>query len=518
MGTSNFVERFKREARAAGQLRHPNVVDVTDFGIVDCDGHKIAYLVMEYLEGSTLHEALPRGRPIPLRLAVEILEQVCSAVHADHLRGIVHRDLKPANIWLEPNPLGGYRVKVLDFGLAKIGIETETETLPDDSDHSPPIDRNSSPSAPALTHAGAVLGTPPYMSPEQCRGESADKRSDIYSVGVIAYQMLTGRRPFEGNDELILRAHQVDDPPPIDHQRGRIPRGVSKLILEALDKDPKKRPESARAFAELLHSRTEGLWALYRRAFTLYSQYFPEIIKLSLLAHLPVFLVTALTIGLLFAKINPHEGGADSISIGFGVLRGLASFVTSSTIAGLVAIIVTGLAGAPLRPISLGSAFGVLQRRWFQFFCTGLLTVLLIMVGLIFLVVPGLVILVHYFLWAPVVLMEEKANWKALRRARELAGRSWRMSILAVLFQFIVPSLFETMVRRILPTGFTESSSIAPRVMAELSSLGSVLILPLVSIVAALVYIKMRQAGGQDLPPLLDHIDGTGSVAPKAPK
>src|ERR1041385_2253531 len=121
MRNQEFVERFKREARAAGRLRHPNVVDVTDFGFSGNGNDRVAYLVMEYLDGCTLSDVLAEETRLPLYWVVDILEQVCSAVHEAHQQGIVHRDLKPDNIWLEPNGLGGYRVKVLDFGIAKIG-------------------------------------------------------------------------------------------------------------------------------------------------------------------------------------------------------------------------------------------------------------------------------------------------------------------------------------------------------------------------------------------------------------
>ncbi len=124
MANEEFVERFKREARAAGRLRHPNVVDVTDFGFGEVTNEAVAYLVMEYLDGCTLGDVLAEEERLSLEWVVDILEQVCSAVHEAHEQGIVHRDLKPDNIWLEPNRLGGYRVKVLDFGIAKLS-ETE---------------------------------------------------------------------------------------------------------------------------------------------------------------------------------------------------------------------------------------------------------------------------------------------------------------------------------------------------------------------------------------------------------
>src|SRR5687767_14015959 len=120
MRNEEFVERFRREARAAGRLRHPNVVDVTDFGFTDIESGRVAYLVMEYLDGCTLGEILEEEQNLPVGWTLDILEQVCSAVQEAHEQGILHLDLKPANIWLEPNQRGGYTVKVLDFGIAKL--------------------------------------------------------------------------------------------------------------------------------------------------------------------------------------------------------------------------------------------------------------------------------------------------------------------------------------------------------------------------------------------------------------
>src|SRR5438477_1459939 len=132
MRNEEFVERFRREARAAGRLRHPNVVYVTDFGFSTSGAERVAYLVMEYLDGCTLSDVLFEENRLPLYWVVDIMEQVCSAVHEAHQQGIVHRDLKPDNIWLEPNGLGGYRIKVLDFGIAKLGESAivDVEDLP----------------------------------------------------------------------------------------------------------------------------------------------------------------------------------------------------------------------------------------------------------------------------------------------------------------------------------------------------------------------------------------------------
>src|SRR5947209_20310937 len=126
MERAEFVERVRREARAAGRLRHPNVVDVTDFGFAETNAGQVAYLVMEYLDGCTLGEILDEEKNLPVSWSLDILEQVCSAVHEAHSQGIIHRDLKPDNIWLEPNQRGGYTVKVLDFGIAKLEEQSAT--------------------------------------------------------------------------------------------------------------------------------------------------------------------------------------------------------------------------------------------------------------------------------------------------------------------------------------------------------------------------------------------------------
>ncbi|MGH9929303.1 MAG: serine/threonine-protein kinase [Pyrinomonadaceae bacterium] len=149
MRNEEFVARFKREARAAGRLRHPNVVDVTDFGFAPAGTESVAYLVMEYLDGCTLADVLVEEKRLPLEWVVDILEQVCSAVHEAHLQGVVHRDLKPENIWLEPNRLGGYRVKVLDFGIAKLA-EAEASSTAD------PEQTTAQPGTPAATSGVAA--------------------------------------------------------------------------------------------------------------------------------------------------------------------------------------------------------------------------------------------------------------------------------------------------------------------------------------------------------------------------
>src|SRR6266851_1857841 len=170
MCNEEFVERFKREARAAGRLRHPNVVDVTDFGFSGEGVGRVAYLVMEYLDGCTLSDVLVEEERLPLYWVVDILEQVCAAVHEAHQQGIIHRDLKPDNIWLEPNGLGGYRVKVLDFGIAKLA-EASSAALPatqisQSADEAPTLTPSSAPiAATAAAGAGELEATRIAVSP-----------------------------------------------------------------------------------------------------------------------------------------------------------------------------------------------------------------------------------------------------------------------------------------------------------------------------------------------------------------
>ncbi len=273
-GDREFIERFRREAKTIGRLRHPNIVNVTDFGITGENEQPLAYLVMEHLEGVTLAVKLKDKRPLPLADALDILSQTCAAIDEAHRLGILHRDLKPENIWLEPVGIGGCNVKVLDFGIAQLhdllAIE-EPEPLP-------VISETSETAAPQpqlfsitedetlrmnltlqqLTRAGAVMGSPKYMSPEQCRGEKLDDASDIYSLGVIAYQMLSGDVPFHGSVAELLQQHREAAPAPLNKKRGDLPATLDAVICQALAKEPSARPATAGAFAFLLRLQLKG--------------------------------------------------------------------------------------------------------------------------------------------------------------------------------------------------------------------------------------------------------------------
>jgi serine/threonine-protein kinase len=186
------VKRFMQEAKAASTLSHPNVVTIHDFGQTD-EGH--LFLVMELVEGQTLARVLKNEGALDPERAVRIAVQILNAVEDAHNRGIVHRDLKPENVIISPRSGNPDFAKVLDFGLAKIA---------DDA----------SQGGDGLTKTGQVFGTPAYMSPEQARGERCDLRTDLYAVGVMLYEMLSGRRPFDGESPISILVKHMHEPPP----------------------------------------------------------------------------------------------------------------------------------------------------------------------------------------------------------------------------------------------------------------------------------------------------------------
>lgn len=579
MERPEFIERFRREARAAGRLRHPNVVDVTDFGIAETNYGKVAYLVMEYLDGCTLGEVLDEEKSLPVSWTIDILEQVCSAVQEAHHQGIIHRDLKPDNIWLEPNQRGGYTVKVLDFGIAKlethdsnekinlpesideIARRVSSETVADQSrtmkktlvggengNATFAADKNltaavsdsetasgaekgtaifepktliqtdesgtllfpneskletaeagtliqnpeisgenktailtsndalskefagtklmsvsdldkikSSQNSAAdktdlgekttseLTRVGAVLGTPLYMSPEQCRGEHLTPQSDIYSLAVIAYQMLGGKTPFEGAFTDVMESHKNIEPPPLKGKK--IPSRLKKLIVQAMAKNPAERPKDAEAFATVLRAQSEGLGSLYRQAVTIYGQHLPKFLLVSTLVLLPI---TLLSVAPMFFKVFQYLGMVESavltavggISTVLGILGG---FFFGAIGLGMFTLLVTRYLSAPLRPLDLKSAFRVVIRKWKTLFgliaLTSVLTFLGFTIGVIFLCIPGLYLASRFGFVTPAIVMEDLRGRAALRRSNELFKRSpWKVITLTTA-NFVLPSI-----------------------------------------------------------------------------
>jgi serine/threonine protein kinase len=575
MERPEFVERFRREARAAGRLRHPNVVDVTDFGFANVDDGRVAYLVMEYLDGCTLGEILDEERNLPVGWTLDILEQVCSAVQEAHEQGIIHRDLKPDNIWLEPNQRGGYTVKVLDFGIAKLEVHpnsesegsihltpplpmssgsaratqdgwTNEETIHDnipvtiageaatiafptdgatlvsekltvrpeplpadggiinvETDPSAKTDQDSvttrlitEVNAPGatdtakdpehrkaidtlatrdLTRVGAVLGTPLFMSPEQCRGEKLDARSDVYSLGVIAYQMLDGKTPFTGDFTEVMAAHRELPPPPLAAKKVR--RKLKRVILSALSKNPDERPQTAEAFATILRSRSEGIFGLLRRAGMIYTEHITKFILLSALFHIPLAVLTPIVIVLSFLKASELISSLGA-NIGLGVtgtILTLATALCTFFITGTISWVVIQSLAVPLRPIRLRAALREARKKWKTFAGAGILNtivsvasgiilciaVFVVLFLLIWLItgspevgaVAGLVVgaalgslaflavSVLLMLAVPVAMMENVGAVSALRRSKELVKRSPVTAFSAFLIMFLIPAV-----------------------------------------------------------------------------
>ncbi|HEX8709912.1 MAG TPA: protein kinase [Pyrinomonadaceae bacterium] len=604
MRNDEFIERFKREARAAGRLRHPNVVDVTDFGFAQRGPERVAYLVMEYLDGCTLADVLAEESRLQLDWVIDILEQVCSAVDEAHQQGIVHRDLKPDNIWLEPNRRGGYTIKVLDFGVAKLAAEKgllglqaspETQTgasqgqrTPVNPDSSGPSLRKSiqpasetaeaatlldspavkdeaatrilnqpgtareiprpeslraeaptqllRPAAPrkgddktrmldrqthgelaatvassrdGLTQIGSLLGTPLYMSPEQCRGEQLDARSDIYSLGVITFQMLAGETPFAGDMRTVMRLHQEAPPPPVREKNPKVPKKVARLVESALAKNPAERPPGAAAFASALRANREGVGSLLRRSFALYSEYFPIFLRLSLLAHIPVILMTILLVFLDLAQANhwlPKVLRVILVVV-FNLLAVVINFLANSVIAGMTVLVVMQLILAPLRPVEIRPAFAVLKKRWRAFLSTSIRVGLRTLLGFILLIIPGFVMMVRYTLYAPIVLLEGLEKKAALKRARALVRRSRRTVVMVVFLQLMIPIIVSIIASNFVNISMQNEHTLAAKIYTHLLTLLNILVVPLLSIMVTLLYMKLRHMGGEQLREALEQVE-----------
>ena len=236
LSRTDLVSRFRREARAMSQLSHPNTARVFLYGQLD-DG--ACYFVMEHLVGQNLAQLVRAEGALEPKRAIGIMVQVCGALEEAHQAGIVHRDLKPENIFVTNQ--GGIRdfPKVLDFGLAKV------------------TERQMRPGSMVLTQQGMVFGTPEFMSPEQAHGKTLDARSDIYSLGIILYELLTGKLPFDAKQPIeYIQLHVNATPIPLSKRRPKatFPSGLEEVVMAALAKKPEERYASAADFAAALES------------------------------------------------------------------------------------------------------------------------------------------------------------------------------------------------------------------------------------------------------------------------
>ena len=222
-----FVERFKREAQTAANLNHPNIVQIFDWGIGD-----EPFFVMEYIEGNTLTSIIANKRTISMNDILFIGAQVSSGLQAAHSKGLVHRDIKPGNIMITPEG----KVKVTDFGIVSLQNE--------ESD---------------ITKTGSILGTASYISPEQAQGKPVSKESDLYSLGTVLYELITGRPPFEGDTPIATATkHITDKPEKLSTYRADIPKGIENAVLKLLHKYPKDRFKNAEDLrAVLLQQKTQ---------------------------------------------------------------------------------------------------------------------------------------------------------------------------------------------------------------------------------------------------------------------
>ncbi|MEO8754319.1 MAG: serine/threonine-protein kinase, partial [Casimicrobiaceae bacterium] len=213
---TQYMARFKNEAKAAGRLHHPNIVGVYEYGEDDA----VAFIAMEFVEGTGLREHLNQAATFEFAQLVALMSQLLNALEFAHARGIVHRDIKPSNLIVTKEG----QLKVADFGVARVDTSN-------------------------LTTVGMVIGTPSYMSPEQCLGREADARSDLFSTGVVLYELLTGVKPFRGTVQSIAYRICHDEPePPSALSTLRLPAPVDQLVAKAMAKDPAARFQDARAF------------------------------------------------------------------------------------------------------------------------------------------------------------------------------------------------------------------------------------------------------------------------------
>ena len=297
-GDAKFRDRFKREARAASRIHHPNVVQITDYGETP-DGS--VFFAMELLEGRDLHAILhERVGPLPWPRARHLMAQAADGLAAAHAQGIVHRDVKPANVFvLEGEGIRDF-VKILDFGIAKIFASNTEDSV---------LIKN-------LTTTGEVFGTAKYMAPEQFYGKSNDPRMDIYALGIVAYELLTGHVPFTGGSAFeIIARHMQDTPPSLRARQPSIPAALEAVVLRALEKQPSDRFATMDALAQALRAVDESTAAppdvvSPRRHSTTVPMLSPAQVYASAPRHEPPGAAFGPTQRTASPSANPHAGEA----------------------------------------------------------------------------------------------------------------------------------------------------------------------------------------------------------------
>ncbi|MBL8148384.1 MAG: serine/threonine protein kinase [Blastocatellia bacterium] len=244
----NFSSRFLREARAAARIEHPHAVTVHDFGTLP-DGE--AFIVMEFIQGQSLRQLIKKESRLRIKHALELFRQVCTAVAAAHKEGVIHRDLKPENIMLKSTSAGAEVVKVVDFGLAKLK-ESSGKSLTN------------------LTNKGEIIGTPYYMSPEQCSGIEIDECTDIYSLGIILYEMVVGQPPFQGSTVAVIGMHLYKPVQSLCQDDPAFPQLLDKLLLAMLAKEKKDRIQTVETILqqiELITCHSDQIFLLQNSFF-----------------------------------------------------------------------------------------------------------------------------------------------------------------------------------------------------------------------------------------------------------
>lgn len=599
MAEPTFLERFRREAKAAGRLHHANVVNVTDFGLTPWQNSQLAYLVMEYLEGSTLGDLIAQQKRLSIGLTVDIIEQIALAIDAAHHQGIVHRDLKPDNVWLQPNGRGGYNVKVLDFGLAKIFTPTQSlsqspqliisannsnsatanlptlvnaadleaatimvnpvgtsnlegktittqpleplisnSTLEAKTLITQPLDSlatlvnvesasdniaqsdnkiyqvrvNTPEPVASLTQVGAILGTPHYMSPEQCLGQSLDNRTDIYSLGIIAYEMLTGEIPFKGRLREVLDGHVKGTIPPIHARFSDISLAVEQVILTAVAKDPALRPPTACAFAAGLQANAQGEQPLLSAAFDLYRQHFTYLMRGALALYLPYLIINYLWLVGSNYIFKAHTAKFWLMPLGTLII---SWFINSLNRAAFVPLVRQLL--ATKEKIALTTNLKAFYRQWPRLCLVTIYSDWKIFVSSLKLILPGLRAVTDQALATTVMFSEYLSTSATIARSQTLVARfrpammaiqvrSFFVSVIALLAApicLVLLSLFGSFIGKSALDSFTAQHPqlltylVVPLILSVITTLVLMLAYTYVGLANALYYFKCCQIGAE---------------------